>query len=118
MLLIEAFSKSSATLFLLIDAHYCHISKRCKETQKEEMLELLDILRSLDALGTQEALIFLFCFFPVQRGEGTKREIFRLFLPSDILCDIVSSCHLRKLSATIYFAILGPNSVLRSFPYH
>ena len=89
-----------------------------RKHKKRRCWSFLDTLRFLDALGTQEALIFYFVFFSVQRGEGTKREIFRLFLPSDILCDIVSSCHLRKLSATIYFAILGPNSVLRSFPYH
>ena len=118
MLLIEAFSKSSATLFLLIDAHYCHISKRCKETQKEEMLELFRYPEIFGCLGNSRSIDFFVLFIPVQRGEGTKREIFRLFLPSDILCDIVSSCHLRKLSATIYFAILGPNSVLRSFPCH
>ena len=36
----------------------------------------------------------------------------------NILCDIVSSCHLSSPAATIYFAILGPNSVPRSFPCH
>ena len=94
MLLIEAFSKSSATLFLLIDAHYCHISKRCKETQKEEMLELLDILRSLDALGTQEeALIFLFCLFQCKEEKEQREKYLGYFCPRTFcatLCQVVT----------------------------
>ena len=58
--------------------------------------------------------------YPMPGERGTKCEIFRLFLPSgrNILSDIVSSCHLSRTAATIYFAILRPNPVPRSFPCH
>ena len=58
--------------------------------------------------------------YPMPGERGTKCEIFRLFLPSgrNILSDIVSSCHLSGTAATIYFAILRPNPVPRSFPCH
>ena len=58
--------------------------------------------------------------YPMPGERGTKCEIFRLFLPSgrNILSAIVSSCHLSGTAVTIYFAILRPNPVPRSFPCH
>ena len=87
-------------------------------------LQMLSIVRQIVQIGPatlfQIPLVHFLVLFStwLVKEEKSTEKYFGYFRPRtfDILCDIVSSCHLSSPAATIYFAILGPNSVPRSFP--